>query len=522
MNKISSFKISNLFSAIKVSFWTGSSRVFGLLRDISTTNLFGASIYHDIFVVVLRIPNLFRRFFAEGAFNQAFVPILSDFESNKPQDEIKDFIDSMAGLLILTLFLFTVFALAFAPFLIFIFAPGFYFDPDKQMLSVTVLKIMFPYLALISLVAFAGGIQNTHSKFSLPAATPLIFNLTLIIFALIIAPKTETPLFTLAWGVFAAGILQLIIQLAPLAAINRLPIPRLNFSNKGIKKFFRIVFPAILAGGITQINLLIDTIFASLLQTGSPTWLYISDRLIQFPLGIFAIAVGTVLLPSLSKSVMNQNFVEYKKNLHNSFRLVTFIALPSMVGLICLAEPIISTLFYRGDFLKIDVIQSAYSLVFFCYGLPFFMMMKVLTPAFFSRQDTKTPFYIAVFSLLINGFLNYFLAFKIGLGHGGLALGSSIAVFLSVTIMLIILSRSNFISFSILWHRTNLTSIVSSLILLVIFILLQKMDLNLTNYFYDFNEVQRIASIIFITMISIFIYFAINKFIFNVNLKDFY
>ena len=210
MNKISSFKFSNLFSAIKVSFWTGSSRVFGLLRDISTTNLFGASIYHDIFVVVLRIPNLFRRFFAEGAFNQAFVPILSDFESNKPQDEIKDFIDSMAGLLILTLFLFTVFALAFAPFLIFIFAPGFYFDPDKQMLSVTVLKIMFPYLALISLVAFAGGIQNTHSKFSLPAATPLIFNLTLIIFALIIAPKTETPLFTLAWGVFAAGILQLL------------------------------------------------------------------------------------------------------------------------------------------------------------------------------------------------------------------------------------------------------------------------------------------------------------------------
>ena len=229
----------NFLSSIKVSFWTFSSRIFGLLRDISTTNLFGASLYHDIFVVVLRIPNLFRRFFAEGAFNQAFVPILSDIEKTKDPKQVKDFIDSLAGILISTLFVFTIICLLFAPFVIFIFLHlGFLFSySEKQDLAVNVLRIMFPYLALISLVAFAAGIQNTHSRFSLPAATPIIFNLTLIIFALLIAPKMSTPLISLSWGVFLAGVLQLIIQFAPLKAIDRLPVPKVNFNNSDIPRF---------------------------------------------------------------------------------------------------------------------------------------------------------------------------------------------------------------------------------------------------------------------------------------------
>ena len=512
----------NFFSSVKVSFWTFSSRVFGLLRDISTTNLFGASLYHDIFVVVLRIPNLFRRFFAEGAFNQAFVPILSDLEHSKDKTQVKDFIDSLAGILISTLFIFTIICLLFAPFVIFIFAPGFYFDPQKQVLAVNVLRIMFPYLALISLVAFAAGIQNTHSRFSLPAATPIIFNLTLIIFALLVAPKMDAPLISLSWGVFLAGILQLIIQFAPLKAIDRLPVPKINLKNSEISRFFNLIVPAILAGGVTQINLLIDTIFASLLETGSPTWLYISDRLIQFPLGIFAIAIGTVLLPSLSKASVKKDEHHFKSLLDNSFRLVIFIAVPSLIGLIYFAEPIIASLFFRGEFTEHDVIKSSYSLVFFCYGLPFFMLMKVLTPAFFSRKDTKTPFYVALLSLILNAILNYIFAFELGYGHAGLAIGSSLAVLVSASILFFVLAKQNLISSKIILHRTNLAALFSSILMLLGFDYFIGVDAEWMSKFYEFSDLIRISLIGVIVILSSLFYFLVSKWIFRVSNKDFY
>lgn len=512
----------NFLSSIKVSFWTFSSRIFGLLRDISTTNLFGASLYHDIFVVVLRIPNLFRRFFAEGAFNQAFVPILSDIEKTKDPKQVKDFIDSLAGILISTLFVFTIICLLFAPFVIFIFAPGFYFDSEKQNLAVNVLRIMFPYLALISLVAFAAGIQNTHSRFSLPAATPIIFNLTLIIFALLIAPRMTTPLISLSWGVFLAGVLQLIIQFAPLKAIDRLPVPKVNLNNSDIPRFFKLIVPAVLAGGVTQINLLIDTIFASLLETGSPTWLYISDRLIQFPLGIFAIAIGTVLLPSLSRSAANKDNSQFKASLDNSFRLVIFIAIPSLIGLIYFAEPIIASLFYRGEFSEFDVIKSSYSLVFFCYGLPFFMLMKVLTPAFFSRQDTKTPFYVALFSLFLNAILNYIFAFKLGYGHAGLAIGSSLAVLASSCILFFVLMKQNLLSLSIIFHKTNFAAIFSSLIMFLAFDYFVGIDSEWMSKFYEYSGLVRISLVAVIVILSCLFYFFISKWVFRVSNKDFY
>ena len=284
----------------KVISGTTVSRFFGLIRDICTTNLLGATFFHDIFVICLKIPNLFRRFFAEGAFNQAFIPIYSDYEKTNNYSKTNDFLNAVAGTLLFSLFVFTTLVLIFAPIFILIFAPGFYFDPIKQDLSVKALRIMFPYLALISMVAFAGGIQNTHQKFSIPAFTPVVFNLSLIIAAIFVAPKYDMPIYVLAWGVLLAGFIQLLIQIAPLRNIDRLPIPKFNFNNEGLRKFLIVIFPAILAGGIIQINLLVDTIFASLLETGSPTWLYVSDRLVQFPMGIFAIAIGTVLLPTLS------------------------------------------------------------------------------------------------------------------------------------------------------------------------------------------------------------------------------
>ena len=492
----------------KVIGLTGLSRIFGLVRDIATTNLLGASIFHDIFVVVLKIPNLFRRFFAEGAFNQAFIPIYSDFEKENQKDATDEFLNSLAGILISSLFIFTILVLIFAPVFIFIFAPGFYLDPMKKDISINVLRIMFPYLALISLVAFAGGIQNTHKKFSIPAFTPVVFNICLIIAAILVAPMFEMPVYVLAWGVLLSGVLQLLIQILPLWRINRLPIPKLNINNPGLNKFFRLIFPAILAGGIIQINLLIDTIFASFLETGSPTWLYVSDRLVQFPMGIFAIAIGTILLPTLSKYDLNFEREKFILSIQKGQRFVLFIGIPSLIGLFFCSEDLISTIFYRGAFTASDVINSSYSLMAFSFGLPFFMLMKVLTPAFFARKDTKTPMYVALISLIINAVLNYYLAFVLNYGHVGIAVGSSIAAIVSVCILEIVLYRDGLIKIKNIFNKFNLNIIISSLFVIV-FLYFYTSKIN----FIEISQSERIVFLLIEVIVSIIIYFAISRLI---------
>ena len=504
INKESSIRLFN--NLRKVVSGTGLSRIFGLIRDISTTNLLGASIFHDIFVICLKIPNLFRRFFAEGAFNQAFIPIYSDYEKENNSDSTFEFLNSLAGILITTLFIFTLIVLIFAPIFIFIFAPGFYFDPVKKDLAINVLRIMFPYLALISLVAFAGGIQNTHKRFSIPAYTPVFFNLSLIIAAVAIAPKYEMPIYVLAWGVLLAGIIQLLIQILPLWRINRLPIPRLNFNNTGIKKFFRLIVPAVLAGGIIQINLLIDTIFASLLETGSPTWLYISDRLIQFPMGIFAIAIGTVLLPTLSKFDLNHEKDKFISGIQKGQKFVLYIGLPSLIGLFFCAEDLISTIFYRGAFTSMDVINSSYSLMAFSFGLPFFMLMKVLTPAFFARKDTKTPMYVALVSLFLNVVFNYYLAFVLDYGHVGIAIGSSLAAIISVLTLEIVLYRDGFIQSNSIINKFSFNVFISSLFL-IIFLYFYTSEIN----FMKLTQVERIFYLSIEVFASVVIYFSISR-----------
>ena len=512
MNNIKTKNLENSFNFFgnlrRVISGTGLSRVFGLIRDISTTNLMGASVFHDIFVITLKIPNLFRRFFAEGAFNQAFIPIYTDYEKTNDSDKTNDFLNAIAGTLLSFLFIFTILVLIFAPLFILIFAPGFYLDPFKQSVSIDVLRIMFPYLALISLVAFAGGIQNTHQKFSVPAFTPVVFNLSLIIAAVFIAPKYDMPIYVLAWGVIVAGILQLLIQISPLVNINRLPIPKLDLKNPGVKKFFKLILPAVLAGGIIQINLLIDTIFASLLETGSPTWLYVSDRLIQFPMGIFAIAIGTVLLPVLSNLNPANEKDKFILNIKKGQRFVLFIGIPSLIGLFFCAEDLISTIFYRGEFTELDVIKSSYSLMAFSIGLPFFMLMKVLTPAFFARKDTKTPMYVALLSLLLNASLNYLLAFVLGYGHVGLAIGSSIAALISVLILEFILYKEGLIQIKGLFNKFNFMILLSS-IFLIVFLNFYTTKTN----FIEFNQIERLIYLSIEILVSIFIYFLIARFI---------
>ena len=506
---------SNFLSTIKVGGWTFISRVAGLIRDIFTTNLLGASFFHDIFVVVLKIPNVFRKLFAEGAFSQAFIPIYSEYIGRKDDKDSQDFLNALFGILLSALFIFTALALLFAPIFILIFAPGFYFDIQKQDLAVSLLRIMFPYLALISLVAFAAGIQNSHNKFSIPAITPLIFNLSLIGSAWLVAPKIDIPVMALAWGVLLAGFLQLLFQIAPLATIKKIPIPKIDFQNPGVKKFFILILPAIVAGGIAQINLLIDTIFASLLITGSPTWLYVSDRLIQFPMGIFAIAIGTVLLPSLSKAYAQKEIQAYTEQLEHAFKLVFFLAIPSLIGLVLFASPLLATIFQRGAFLWSDVQQASLSLIAFSFGLPFFMAMKVLVPAFFSRQNTKTPMLIAFLSLLINLCLNYLLAFYFGLGHLGLAIASSISAIVSVIILSFILKRDGLISFTGILSTFSLKVLIASVALISF--------LSIFNQYFDFelfSQTQRLLHLVAAVIGSLIIYFG-SSFILGVRPADF-
>jgi putative peptidoglycan lipid II flippase len=367
---------------------------------------------------------------------------------------------------------------------------------------------MFPYLALISLVAFAAGIQNSHNKFSIPAVTPLIFNLSLIGSAWLVAPKIEIPVMALAWGVLLAGFLQLLFQIAPLATIKKIPIPKIDIQNPGVKKFFILILPAIVAGGIAQINLLIDTIFASLLITGSPTWLYVSDRLIQFPMGIFAIAIGTVLLPSLSKAYAQKEAQAFTEQLEHAFKLIFFLAIPSLIGLILFASPLLSTIFQRGAFLWGDVQQASLSLIGFSIGLPFFMAMKVLVPAFFSRQNTKTPMLIALLSLFINIFLNYLLAFYLELGHLGLAIASSISAIVSVFILSFILKKEGLISFAGIFSAFSFKVLIAS-VALIFFLTVFNQYFN----FELFTQAQRLMHLFVAVISSLIIYFGVSFFL---------
>ena len=503
-----------LLSLKKVSGWTGVSRLFGLFRDIATTSLLGASVFHDIFVVTLKIPNLFRRFFAEGAFNQAFIPIYSEYQSEKNEYVTKDFINALAGNFLIVLFVFTLLVLLIAPIFILIFAPGFYIDDFKRDIATDTLRIMFPYLGLISLVAFAGGIQNTHGRFSLPASTPIIFNSCLIIAAIFIAPKYELPIYILAWGVVVAGLMQLFIQFFPLKQIDRLPVPKIDFHHPGTIKVFKLMIPAIIAGGILQINLLVDTIFASLLTTGSPTWLYVSDRLIQFPMGIFAIAIGTVLLPELSKLSSDQDKTKFIDRVNKGQRFVLFIGIPSFIGLAFCSVDLISTIFLRGEFGVGDVYQSSFSLIAFSFGLPFFMLMKVLTPTFFARKDTKTPMYIALISLMMNACLNYILAFTFGFGHIGIAIGSSISAIISVLILEIILIKQGIVVLHNPVNRFNLSVLVSSIFMIVF------LHSSSSYSFIDLNSFERVLFLLFKVLFSITIYFSFARLIYGRPLKE--
>lgn len=445
---------SLLNSSALVSVMTMLSRVMGLVRDIVIARLIGAGGYADAFFVAFKIPQFLRRLFAEGAFAQAFVPVLSEYRQRYEAEgnvaAIKSLINAVCGVLGGTLFMLVSLVVLAAPVVTALFAPGFVDQPEKFAMTQQMLRITFPYLLLISLTGFAGAILNSYDRFVVPAFTPVLLNLSLIGFALFATPLFSAPVYALAWAVLFAGVLQWLFQLPFLVQIDRMPKPKWDLQHAGVKKILILMVPAIFGVSVSQINLLLDTVLASFLPTGSVSWLYYSDRLAELPLGVFGIAIATVILPGLSRLQLqnlsddgegsNEKSVSrFKETLNWALRCITTVALPATAALIVLAAPILFALFQYQAMTAEDVVMSTYSLRAYALGLIAFMAIKVLATGFYAQQDMKTPVRIGIIAMVSNMILNLILVLMLHhywqLGHVGLALATSLSAVLNAGLL---------------------------------------------------------------------------------------
>ncbi|HWM26951.1 MAG TPA: murein biosynthesis integral membrane protein MurJ [Woeseiaceae bacterium] len=429
-----------LQSTSVVSGMTLVSRILGLVRDVVFARYFGATIVMDAFIVANRIPNMLRRFFAEGAFSQGFVPVMAQYRERNDHSQARILLDSVAGTLGLVLFVITLIGVVAAPLLVLIVAPGFVGEDGRFDLATAMTRFTFPYLFFVSLTAFAGGILNTYGKFGVPAFTPVILNVVLILSATWLSPRMAEPGMALAYGVLIAGVVQLVFQIPFLAKIHAIPRPRWRPQHEGVRRIGKLMVPAVFGSSVAQVNVLIGGIIASMLDVGKISLLYYSDRLMEFPLGLFGIALATVTLPHLSRQHATASAKDFSRTVDWSMKLVFLIAMPAAVGLIVLAEPLVATIFYGGEFTALDVQMTALSLQAFSLGLIGFSLVKILAPAYFAREDTKTPVKVGLIALAVNFVLSVFLAYvltKAGYAgtHAGLALAISIAAIVNAWLL---------------------------------------------------------------------------------------
>lgn len=423
-----------------VSSMTMVSRVFGLLRDMVFTRIFGADAGTDAFLVAFKIPNFLRRLFAEGAFSQAFVPVLSGVKNEEGDEAVSELARNTLGTLAAILSVVSILAAIISPVLVMIFAPGFIDQPEKFDLTADMLRITFPYILFMSLTALSAGILNSYGRFAVPAFTPVLLNLSLIAAAIWLAPRMEVPIMALAWGVFIAGVAQLAFQIPFIMKLGLLRWPRWGWKNSGVRRILKLMIPGIFGSSVMQINLLFDTLIASFLVSGSVTWLYLSDRMVELPLGIFGIALATVILPNLSLKHADGDPKAFSRMLDWALRWVLVIALPAAVALAVLAGPLLSTLFLYGDFRPLDVEMASISLLVYSSGLIGFILVKVLAPGYFARQDTKTPVKVGLIAMVANMVMNViFVVPMLKLGwtapHAGLALATSLSAFINASLL---------------------------------------------------------------------------------------
>jgi putative peptidoglycan lipid II flippase len=420
-------------STFVVSVMTMLSRIAGLVRDMVYLNIFGANQLMDAFLVAFKIPNFLRRLFAEGAFAQAFVPVLSEVRNQRGDTAVKALVDRVAGSLTAVLGSLTAVAMVASPAIIMLFAPGFHDDPLKFELASDMLRITFPYLLLISLTAFAGGILNSYGRFGASAFTPVLMNLVMIGFAIWVSPLMAQPVMALAWGVLVSGFVQLGFQVPYLRQIGMMPRPRMGFRDPDVKRILTLMLPAMFGVSVSQINLLLDTILATFLITGSVTWLYTAERLTELPLGLIGIAVATVILPSLSAKYAEKSHDEFKAMLDWALRVIVLVGLPSSLAMGLLAEPLIAALFLHGKFTAVDVMKSAAALQALSGGILAFMLIKVFAPGYYSRQDVRTPVRIGIIAMVANMVFNLMLVWS--LEHVGLSLASTLSAFLNAGLL---------------------------------------------------------------------------------------
>ncbi len=425
------------------------SRILGFVRDMTVAHIFGATGMTDAFFVAFKIPNFMRRLFAEGAFSQAFVPVLAEYKEQRAREELQAFVNHTAGTLAGILFVITIIGVIAAPILIMLFSPGFPHDGSRFELASYMLRITFPYLFFISLTAFAGGILNTHNRFAGPAFTPVFLNIAMITAAIWLAPHLAEPITALAWGVLAGGVIQLLFQYPFLRHIRLVPKFKWRWRDTGVQRVLKLMIPAIFGVSVIQIGLLIDTMFASFLPEGSISWLYNSERLMMFPLGVFGVAISTVVLPHLSKKFAQKSEQEYSDTVNWAVQTVLLLGVPAAIGLVMLSGPLLTSLFNYGKFNQFDVIMSRQSLIAYTCGVPFMMLVKVLASGFYARQNIKTPVKIAVVALVVNIALNFVLVGP--LKHAGLALASSLAAVTNSSLLFFFLLRQKIFRLRASW-----------------------------------------------------------------------
>ncbi len=489
-------------STATVSIMTFISRILGFVRDIVIARLFGAGLGADVFFVAFKIPNFLRRLFAEGAFSQAFIPVLAEYRIKGDRD-LRELIASTSGTLAGILFIMTAIGILAAPILIVIFAPGFVESPEKITLAGDLLKITFPYLFFISLTALAGSVLNSFGKFAVPAITPVFLNLSMIGCALWLSPQLEEPVTALAWGVFIGGLVQLLFQLPFLINIKHLPKPRWGWKDSGVQKILKLMIPAMFGVSVAQINLLLDTVLASFLATGSISWLYYSDRLVEFPLGVLGIALSTVILPSLSKKHASASKAEFSHTIDWALRWVFVIGTPASIGLIWLAEPLLLTLFQYGEFTPLDAHMASMSLMAYGLGLLPFIFIKVLATGYYARQDTKTPVKIGIIAMVTNMVLNIIL--MIQFAHVGLAIATSLSAILNAVMLFIGLRKLGVYMPVPGWGRFMIKLIVANASVLILLMLLTP----IVSDWLSWPARQRFSVLFGLIISSAVIYFAV-------------
>ncbi|AXI83226.1 membrane protein [Xylella taiwanensis] len=398
---------SHMFRGLlSFSSMTMVSRVLGLVRDQVISTQFGANAITDAFMVAFRVPNFLRRLFAEGSFATAFVPVFTEVKETRPHTELRALMARVSGTLGGVLLIVTALGLLLAPQLAWLFGSGVNTDPAKQGLLTELFRLTFPFLLFVSLTALASGALNSFQRFAMPALTPVILNLCMISGALWLAPRLQVPILALGWAVLAAGILQLLFQLPALHSIDLLTLPRWGWSHPDVRKILGLMVPTLFGSSVAQINLLMDTFIAARLSDGSQTWLSLADRFLELPLGVFGVALGTVILPTLARHHVKTDSASFSNALDWGLRTTLLIVVPAMLGLLLLAEPLVATLFQYQHFTAFDVRMTALSVYGLSFGLPAFALLKVVLPAFYARQDTTTPVRAGIAALLANMLLN--------------------------------------------------------------------------------------------------------------------